>query len=243
MRLESKEMCKRTFNQRFCVSTITLLRTLCVKEIYSEETLSRLHIFNAFKRNCKNKMSWIRKTNEYKFMIFFTIAIIVMFIIFVWNLISGEKGTYVDHTSMIWDLLGKSVKNNNRSKTPFESKGESECRRAIEHITQLPFPKVRPNFLNNHISGQSLELDCFNGDMKLAIEYNGEQHYKFIPHFHSNKDSFYNMRYRDDMKMRLCKENGVDLIVVPYTVKRENIQSFIEKKLYELRPNWRDKLN
>ena len=33
------------------------------------------------------------------------------------------------------------------------------------------------------------------------------------------------------MKRRICKENGILLIEVPYTVKIEDIKSFIQKSL------------
>ena len=33
------------------------------------------------------------------------------------------------------------------------------------------------------------------------------------------------------MKNTLCKENGIILIRVPYTVKLENIENFIKKEL------------
>ena len=38
-------------------------------------------------------------------------------------------------------------------------------------------------------------------------------------------------KYRDDMKRRLCKENGVLLIEVPYTIKNENIENYLKKEL------------
>lgn len=115
-------------------------------------------------------------------------------------------------------------------KITFESKGEKECRRVIERYTGKPFPKSRPNFLRNDVTVHNLELDCFNDELKIGVEYNGEQHYKYIPYFHKSKDAFYNTKYRDDIKKRLCIENNVTLIVVPYTVK--NIETYL---LMELR--------
>ncbi len=172
---------------------------------------------------------WFQKAIENKmFTILFWTAVIIFIVLVFWNLISGEKGTYTDHTPMMWDLLGKSVKQ--KKKVSFESKGETECRRAIEHITGKPFPKVRPNFMLNGVSGHNLELDCYNDELKVAVEYNGEQHYKYIPYFHPNKEAFYNLKYRDEMKQRLCEQNNIKLITVPYTVKHEDIEMYIKNK-------------
>ncbi|UUT40488.1 Uvr/REP helicase [carnivorous sponge associated iridovirus] len=180
---------------------------------------------------------WFGKTNamiENKmFLLLFWIAVILLLILLTWNWFSGTEGTYMDHTSMIWDLLGKKVAK--PKKVSFESKGETECRRVIEKLLGKPFPKTRPNFMLNEVSGHNLELDCYNDELKLAVEYNGEQHYKYIPYFHKTKDAFYNLKYRDEMKQRLCKQNGVRLITVPYTEK--NISEFITKQLENLRDN------
>lgn len=130
--------------------------------------------------------------------------------------------------SAAWENTSFSVNSN-----AVQSKGEQECRRVIEEITQKPFTKHRPDFLKNEITGKNLELDCYNDELKLAIEYNGIQHYEYTPVFHKNRDSFYNTKYRDKMKASLCHENGVKLIVVPYTVKLQDIKRYIQDHLYK----------
>lgn len=114
------------------------------------------------------------------------------------------------------------------------SHGEQECRRVLEHLFHRPFPSARPNFLRNPVTGNSfnLELDCFNPELRLAVEYNGVQHYKYTPYFHKTKESFLIQKYRDDMKRRICKEVGVHLIEVPNTVTHGQIQSFLRSKLH-----------
>lgn len=169
--------------------------------------------------------------NKYGFELLFGLAVIILIVIFIINLFVNKKGTYEDHTNMIRNLLTKNYINSYKPpRKPFESKGELECRRVIEKLTGKPFPKARPDFLKNGITGgHNLELDCYNPDLKMAVEYNGEQHYKYIPYFHRTKDAFYNIKYRDDLKNRLCKENGITLITVPYTVSISSIESFLSK--------------
>ncbi len=167
---------------------------------------------------------------EHGFEILFILAIITLIVITIYNLLSGAKGSYNDYSTYIKTLMGKRISKPTRHK-PVESRGEKECRRAIEELTNKPFPKSRPSFLKNCVSGHNLELDCFNSELKMAVEYNGQQHYKYTPYFHSSKEAFYNIKYRDDMKKRLCDENHIKLIVVPHTVKLENIKSYISERM------------
>jgi len=114
-----------------------------------------------------------------------------------------------------------------------DSKGETECRRVLVNIFNRPFNKSRPDFLKNPVTGNAynLELDCFEADMRLGLEYNGRQHYEYTSFFHKNKEQFYNQKYRDDMKQRMCKDNGITLITVPYTVPVPRIEDFIRNEL------------
>lgn len=109
-----------------------------------------------------------------------------------------------------------------------DSKGEIHCRSFLENKYKVSFPKVRPQFLKNPITnGSLLELDCYNSALQLACEYHGEQHYKFVPHFHKSYDAFLNQKYRDQLKRDLCKRNYVHLIEVPFYV---DIDSYLESE-------------
>lgn len=116
-----------------------------------------------------------------------------------------------------------------------ESSGESECRRVLQEIFRLPFKSARPDFLKNPVTGNrfNLEIDCYCPELKLGVEYQGAQHYKYIPYFHKNKEAFRNQCYRDDMKKRMCRDHGVRLIEVPHTVRIPDIRAFIVKKCRE----------
>lgn len=181
---------------------------------------------------------WFTKTiDKYtKQIIVFCVFLLVVFAFF--NLLTNNKGSYTDYDETIkklfelpLDFKKSNVKSYNTGSNEFQSKGERECKRSIEEITQKPFAKHRPNFLKNDITGKNLELDCYNDELKLAIEYNGIQHYEYTPIFHKNRDVFYNIKYRDKMKETLCREKGVKLIVVPYTVKLKDIKQYIQEKM------------
>ena len=115
-----------------------------------------------------------------------------------------------------------------------ESKGELICKEVAEQLFEKPFIKIRPNSLKNNVTGHNLELDIYNDDLKLAIEYNGQQHYKYTPYFHKNEEAFRNQQYRDELKRMMCKNNGITLIEVPYTVKHNLIPQYIKRRAKEL---------
>lgn len=163
-----------------------------------------------------------------------TLALIVIVILFFYNIIVGNKGSYMNHTNLLWTEVVKefqipfvSITKQKRK----ESSGELECKRAAEKITGKRFDKKRPDFLKNNITDSNLEIDCYCEELKLGIEYNGIQHYKYTPYFHASKDAFYNTKYRDEMKQRLCKNNGIKLIVVPYTVKVNEIEDYLKSRI------------
>jgi hypothetical protein len=161
---------------------------------------------------------------NYKFEVFLTC--IILFILIAWLFNKKGKGT--------WSRYAIN-KTESKGRIPKESKGEIECRRVLEKMFKKPFPKVRPNFLKNPITSENsdinLELDCYNDELKIGVEYNGIQHYKYTPFFHKSKESFHNQKYRDYLKRDLCEKNGIRLIEVPYTVKVEDIEGFLVKNL------------
>jgi hypothetical protein len=105
---------------------------------------------------------------------------------------------------------------------------EEICRKFFEYLFDVVFVKSHPKWL------KGLELDGYNKELELAFEYSGRQHYQYNPKFHKTKAVFEAQQKRDRVKEHLCKENGVTLIVIPYTVKSDKILSFIKEKCDKL---------
>jgi len=118
---------------------------------------------------------------------------------------------------------------------PICSAGVSEriCRALIEHVTGEGFPKERPSWLKLK-SGRGMELDGYSQKLGLAFEYQGRQHFKFIPHFHGTKASFAKRRRMDALKRQLCKANNVLLMEIPSDVPYSRLQSYLTRKIIEL---------
>lgn len=166
----------------------------------------------------------IDRYKKYDFEIFIGGCFLLLFILFIFRL--GKDGSYATTFYL-------PTQKSNTKREPKVSSGEKECRRVLEELFKRSFPNERPDFLRNTVTGglYNLEIDCYNEDLKLGVEYSGVQHYKFVPFFHKNKEAFMNQKYRDELKRRICKDNNVVLIEVPYTVKVEDIKGFLIDKL------------
>lgn len=115
------------------------------------------------------------------------------------------------------------------------SRGEVVCKHYLEHVFERPFQKCRPPFLYNDVTNDYLELDMYNPELRLACEYNGRQHYEYVPFLHGNsRANFQNQMYRDKEKRALCDKHGIHLIVVPYTVPLEKISAFLNNEIRRL---------
>ena len=101
----------------------------------------------------------------------------------------------------------------------FGSIGEKLCCKVLEEFLEREVKVgIRPNFLKNPETGRNLELDVYDDQTKIAIEYNGQNHYSFVDQFHKNNEELTSQMKRDKLKVELCKKAGIKLIIVPYTI-------------------------
>ena len=127
----------------------------------------------------------------------------------------------------IWYSAPINIKNKGHW-CPICSSGLKEriCRSYFEIMFKKEFPMKSPNWLDNN-----WHIDGYCNILNLAFEYNGIQHYKPICFGEYSKEkakmNLKNQQIRDKEKLKLCNKNNVTLIVIPYTVKRKDIQHFI----------------
>lgn len=119
------------------------------------------------------------------------------------------------------------------------SLGEKFTCEALERIYGVPFKSVWPQWLVNPETGNRMEIDCYNDDLMIGGEYNGEQHYKFPNGYHDPEkdpdalEKFNAQVRRDSYKRQLCDLYGVFLIPVPYYIKHHDIERHIREYLPE----------
>jgi hypothetical protein len=188
------------------------------------------------------RIQWLKK---HLFEILVILSIIFILLIGIYRIIFGYNGTWADHYYYVSpkteDLDQKLTEKYRREKQNSEpsswkngkdSNGEIRTRRYLENRFKKPFSKTRPDFLLNQVTGSkyNLEFDCYNEELKLAVEYNGIQHYKFVPFFHRNKEAFYNQKYRDELKRIKCRDLGITLVEIPYS-EEKRLEEYLAEQL------------
>ena len=111
---------------------------------------------------------------------------------------------------------------------------EEKCRKIFQELFKKEFRSVRPDWLKNLWTYQNLELDGYNPDVitnGLAFEYDGVQHSRFTPLFHSCVGDFEYQVMKDSLKDEMCKDEGVLLIRIPHYVCYWHLKPFIIGKL------------
>lgn len=101
--------------------------------------------------------------------------------------------------------------------------GEEITRNIFNILFKDKFIKIRPSFLNG------LEYDGYSEKYKIAFEYDGIQHYKFIKHFHKTKDGFKKRCEMDKLKNKLSEKNGIKLLRIPYNIKYDELKNYVLK--------------
>lgn len=145
-----------------------------------------------------------------------------------------ERLTWECTHGHIWDAIFVNV-NYNCSWCPRcrINVGEEATRAALEEA----FPEME--FINTRgaLDGR-LELDGYCAKLSLAFEYQGKQHYFQVKHFQT-PERFALQLERDARTAELCREKGIALLIIPYTVPYYRIRAFIRELLLEaavLRP-------
>lgn len=151
------------------------------------------------------KKSLLHFYNKYKFYIYIVICIVILLYLYFNN----------EETEYKFTNVKKILKH------------ENECRRILTKLYNKAFVSIRPDWLKNPKTGKNLELDCYNEEIKLALEYNGRQHRVYTPFFHKRYEDFLLQVEHDEFKKQRCKELNIDLISVPDTVKFKNLENYI----------------
>jgi hypothetical protein len=74
---------------------------------------------------------------------------------------------------------------------------------------------------------RKLPFDFYVPDYNVCLEYDGRQHFEPV----YGEEQLEIQKFIDNLKDEYCKENGINLIRVPYTMKKEEIEPYVLKEL------------
>lgn len=96
------------------------------------------------------------------------------------------------------------------------SYGEKKVMEYLDSVgIDYVYNKSIPN--NYHLSNRELLRPDFQLlDEHAIIEFNGEQHYRFVDGFHITKERFHQQQLRDEEMRMWCKDNGIKLLEIRY---------------------------
>lgn len=117
---------------------------------------------------------------------------------------------------LTWKPTGKVVTTDSRPRSDGHKKVRALLRELFPTVQiqeEVPIP-IRPR--------QTLYLDFYIPLYKIAVEFHGEQHYKFVPHFHGTAYGYAKHRTRDAEKAEWCELNNIILHVLPHDTKEED---------------------
>lgn len=101
--------------------------------------------------------------------------------------------------------------------------GRSSKELLIYDILKTMFKEVERektwDWLINDHTGYNMYADFYIPEINKVIEYDGEQHEKFIKYIHKTMDNYLEMLYRDRLKNILYYEHGIKLVRIYYNTK------------------------
>lgn len=114
--------------------------------------------------------------------------------------------------SHIWSITGHTIRPN--TDRAIRSQYHLDARKLLlELYPTLVICEEVPITLRRN---QKAFLDFYLPLRKMAVEVQGEQHFKYVPHFHHTLASYAKARRRDEEKREWCEINNITLIEFPY---------------------------
>lgn len=107
-----------------------------------------------------------------------------------------------------------------------ESRGEQRVRLYLEN-NGIPFESQKR--FEGCANVRKLPFDFYIESIKMAIEFDGEQHYIPIEWF-GGKQNLQEVQIRDEIKTKYCLDNGIALVRIPYW-DYANIQEILDRAI------------
>ena len=121
----------------------------------------------------------------------------------------------LDDNSHNWNLTGNMAHGKVSNKSSLHLRARSIITSlfpTLQILEEVPIPLRK---------SETLYLDFYLPLTKTCIETHGEQHYKFIGHYHNNQFGFIKQKKRDKEKIEWCSINGIMYVELPFNENDE----------------------
>ena len=146
-----------------------------------------------------------------------------------------SKITFIDQLGNEFKKTPDAVKSGSWS--PYEKNcSEHICRQIIEQIYNNQFPSVW-NIIKRK-NGNKLQLDGYSEKLKIAFEYQGEQHttgWFFGNNDDKNKQNLMESKERDNEKKQICIDKNILLLEINYYKNVKNISDIINQTIEDIK--------
>lgn len=110
---------------------------------------------------------------------------------------------------------------------PIVEAGESTdadyaLRKIADYLEEEPIKEKKFEWLRNPKSGYPLRIDGYFSKHKIAVEYNGPQHYKTDGRYCTSKEALSHRKYLDSTKEQLLRDHGIKVVWISYLDKIDN---------------------
>lgn len=128
----------------------------------------------------------------------------------------------LDGNSSNWLLTGNSAHARMLNKSKLHLRARqllNEIYPTLQVLEEIPIHVRRTDVLY---------LDFYIPMIKKCVEVHGEQHYKFIGHYHGNRLNFLKAKKRDIEKKDWCELNNIEHIELRFDQTDEEWQAILE---------------
>lgn len=140
---------------------------------------------------------------------------------------------FVDQLGNEFKMTPKRVKRGDWSSAE-KNYSENICRQIVEQIYKNKFPSTWSTIRRKN--GNNLQLDGYCEELKIAFEYQGEQHFfGWRGDKEKQQESLKNIRKLDDEKKHICKEKGMFLLEVNYYKSMKSIHDIVIQTISDIK--------
>lgn len=107
----------------------------------------------------------------------------------------------------------KTIKNIKKLIINWTGKSRSKFQFSVKEFL-MPYWKGDVVFEELRIVGTRLSLDFYNANKKVAIEVQGQQHFKYVKFFHGSRLNYLDQMKRDVKKNEFCEINDIKLVEI-----------------------------